>query len=238
MALLEDEDLARLDTPAVSEVVMLVRAGLLRAAYGRLLDLLAGQPGGPALQLLAGDLASRLGETDLAPLHYRTALAMEPASAPALAGLGRALLRAGEPEEARRTLEAAVAADPAQASAWSNLGVVRRMAGEPVPAEQAYRRALVLDPSLSEAWYNLGWLMVQQGRPAEAIQVLRRGLAVAPEDCDIRRLLAAHTMSPEERLRLVAPCRAAGPTAVSAAPPATPAAVASPDRSAPRRSAR
>ena len=238
LVLLEDENFARLATPAMSEVVMLVRAGLFRAAYGKLLHQLERESVGPALQLLAGDLANRLDEIELARIHYQAALALDPASSAAQAGLGRAFLRVGAIQEALPALEAAVAGDPARASAWSNLGVARRKAGDPALAEQAYRRALALDPSLSETWYNLGRLLTEQGRQGEAVAALHQGLDLAPGDCDLRRLLAEQTMDHREQVRLLAPCAPVALDSFSAQPPADPVEVGSPDTPAPQGSER
>ena len=58
------------------------------------------EPGPAALQILGGDLAARLAETELAILHYRKALQIQPDSEAATLGL--ALVLADErPAEAR-----------------------------------------------------------------------------------------------------------------------------------------
>jgi spermidine synthase/tetratricopeptide (TPR) repeat protein len=232
LALLDDEALDQLATPLLGEAVGLARAGLPRAAYGLLLAALESEPGGAVLQILAGDLALRLGERELAALHYRTALELRPDAVAAHAGLGALLLESGDAGTARAHLEAAAAGRPAAPRVWSNLGVARRRTGEPDAAETAYRRALELDPALSEAWYNLGVLLAAGGRRAEAAVAYRRSLAAAPADCDAWRGLQA-LGEPTPDAAAAACDQAASPT--DGAARARPAAPAPP---APRGSAR
>ncbi len=189
--LLEGVAPADLAVPGVAEAATLARAGLARAAYGTLMETLEEAPGPAALQVLAGDLARRLGEPEMAAFHYRTALDLEPGAAAALAGLGGLLLAGGDPAAAAELLEAAVAASPAWARAWSNLGVARRQTGRLEAAEEAYLRALDLQPALAEAWSNLAVLRHIQDDRAGAEAALRAGLDAVPADCALRQALAA-----------------------------------------------
>ena len=207
LSLLEADAFDHLATPEISQVVAMVRVGLFRAAYSLLLQVQADESGGAALQLLAGDLAIRLGEIELARVHYETSLAHQPGTPAALAGLGHVFLRTGDTEQAALILEAAVAGDPLLASAWSNLGLARRRTGNPAGAEDAYQRALQINPAMAETWYNLGRLLDARQRRPEAETAYRRGLQAAPGDCDLRRGLAG-LVPPAEGQPLLAPCAA------------------------------
>jgi spermidine synthase/cytochrome c-type biogenesis protein CcmH/NrfG len=236
--LLEEDAFARLATPEISQVVAMVRVGLFRAAYSLLLEFLTDDPGGAALQLLAGDLALRLGEMGLARVHYESCLAQQPQTPAAQAGLGHVLLRTGDVEQAALVLRAAVEGDPLLASAWSNLGLALRRSGTPHDAEEAYRHALALDPALASAWYNLGRLLHAAQRQEEAEAAYRSGLEVAPADCDLR-LALAQLLPVAAGLSLAAPCGAEQPgVPVSQARPAGPGAADSPSIPALQGSAR
>ena len=97
------EDLAR---PRVAEAVALARAGLPRAAYAALLPVLESDPGPAALQILAGDLARRLSEPELAGVHYRAALAAVPGDEEAKAALTEIYETTGSWEELAEMLVA------------------------------------------------------------------------------------------------------------------------------------
>jgi spermidine synthase/tetratricopeptide (TPR) repeat protein len=221
--LLEGVALEELARPRVAEAVALARAGLPRAAYAALLPVLETDPGPAALQILAGDLARRLREPELAEVHYRAALAARPASGAALLGLGTILLQAGQLDEALFLLQKATIVTPDWARAWSNLGVALRRQGRQDEAVSAYRRALSLEPRLSPAWYNLGRLLEMTGDLPGAAAAYRQGIKAAPEDCDLRRALAGILSPPGDSLEakeLLRPCLTPAPAgAVSQAAP-------------------
>jgi predicted Zn-dependent protease len=207
--LLDGVALEELALPQIAEAVALARAGLPRAAYEALLPVLATDPGPAALQVLAGDLARRLREPDLAEVHYRAVLAARPDSAAALLGLGTILLQAGSLDQALPLLLQATEVAPEWARVWSNLGVALRRHGKLAEAESAYRRALSLEPRLSQAWYNLGRLLEMTGDLDGAAGAYRQGLDAAPADCDLRRALAGIVSAagaPLEADKLLRPC--------------------------------
>ena len=233
--LLEGVALEELARPQVAEAVALARAGLPRAAYAALLPVLETDPGPAALQVLAGDLARRLREPELAEVHYRAALAARPASRAALLGLGTILLQAGHPDQALSLLQRATIVAPDWARAWSNLGVALRRQGRQDEAVSAYRRALSLEPRLSPAWYNLGRLLEMTGDLPGAAAAYRQGFEAAPEDCDLRRALAGILPAPGDSMEaeeLLRPCPAPSPAAIVSE--ADPVAVDPPGGAGPR----
>ncbi|PWK92591.1 DNA-binding winged helix-turn-helix (wHTH) protein [Fulvimonas soli] len=109
---------------------------------------------------------------------YRQALAVSPADAVALAGLGRAygarVCLYNFPYEwatrAQALAEAAIRADPRRAAAWSALAYAHDCRGEIGPAVAAYEHALALDPSDDASRASAAYLYQEQGRLAEALR--------------------------------------------------------------------
>ena len=121
--------------------------------------------------------------------HFRRAVELDPASAPARTNLGQLLLDRGQAEEALPHCQEAVRLQPDLAALHHNLGNALRTLGRLVEARAAYLEALRLDPDLAVAHAHLG-LILQAGGPARRRPALaeagrragagRRGLLGTP----------------------------------------------------------
>jgi serine/threonine-protein kinase len=132
------------------------------------------------------------GNVDRAVACFEAAIAKDPASAPAWAGLARAYWR--KQTEARdvswgaRALDAATQAvtlDPLVANAHVSLGLVRLAAGDAQAAQQAFERALLLDPTDAGAHRGLGAIDKAAGRVTEAAGHFAKALASDPTDWEL-----------------------------------------------------
>jgi len=110
-------------------------------------------PGHPQLPFNLGNLlaAARLPGGTAA---YRSALALDPAMAPAWLALGTARLRDGAASAAEAAITRTLALAPAYAEAWNNLGTARQSQGRIEDALAAYDQALALEPSYADAARN------------------------------------------------------------------------------------
>jgi tetratricopeptide (TPR) repeat protein len=138
--------------------------------------------GGPRLdELLAGAVRShkamRLADAERL---YRQALAIDPANADALHGLGVIAAQSGRHDEAIRLIGKAVDANPGLAAAHGNLGLALRALGRGEAAVQSYRRAVELAHNSAEAHYSLGAALQGIGRHEEAVGAYRRALELQP----------------------------------------------------------
>jgi tetratricopeptide (TPR) repeat protein len=91
------------------------------------------------------------GDAATAVARFERAVAADPASPAARAGLGRALAAAGRSQEARTALEAALAAAPADADVQLGLAELAAQSGDVTAARAHFERAIASDPLRAEA---------------------------------------------------------------------------------------
>ncbi|HEX4955695.1 MAG TPA: tetratricopeptide repeat protein [Thermoanaerobaculia bacterium] len=152
-----------------------------------------------------GDLAARSSElagqlSSLAEEHFRAALAEEPGSAEARAGLGRLARQAGREAEAERLLAEAVAlgsTSPVPYLVYADLLLERAdqarsrgseggASSEVLTARKALERALELAPDFGEVHLLLGLSYFGEGTAGRpGIPHLERAAALLPERGDV-----------------------------------------------------
>ncbi len=144
-----------------------------------------------AATTLLADLESAVG-------MYRKALAIDPAYAPAWAGIADALAwkmvyhggaadRGALDEASRRAVELAPGLAEARAARANALSLL----GRPEEAETEFRRALELGPRNFEARYLYGRHLIASGRRDEAIREFEVAETVRPDDYQLPLLMAA-----------------------------------------------
>ncbi len=138
------------------------------------------------------------GHVERAIEIFESILERDAESAPALAGLARALWRkyreGREPrwlEQAREVAEKAVAADEYLASARVSLGLVAMEEGRDESASSELELALVLDPTNADAHQALARLLRRKGDLPAAEAAVREAIAARPEDRESYDLLGA-----------------------------------------------
>lgn len=126
------------------------------------------------------------GDLDLAEVHCRQALAMEPKHIGALAVLGGVLHGLARFREAESLFADLTERAPGTASFWMNLGTVRRATGKLDAALAAYARAAELGEKSADFLFNLGLTHLERLDPEAARSLLAQAMTLAPADAEIR----------------------------------------------------
>lgn len=132
------------------------------------------------LALLGGRTALRNRDWRDDVALFRSAVAVDPASAKARLSLGVALKDAGDLTGARQQWEAVLARDPGHGEALSQLGTLAAVQGDMQTAEALFRRALAATPAPVLAHLNLARVLERTSRPAEALREYEAFLAADP----------------------------------------------------------
>ena len=130
---------------------------------------------------------------------YESAIAANPSSAAAQAGLARSLLRQEKIDQARETITKAVAAQPNSAALLSALGDVQFRFAEMGEAEGSYLKALKLDPKEVHAYLGLVEVYAAYSLYRRAYDQLQHAHEIAPDDIEVRRMWMA-TLPRKQRL--------------------------------------
>ena len=130
------------------------------------------------------------GRLDEAIDHYRRAIALQPAYAPAYNNLGAALHAKGRHEEAIAMYQQALGLRPDYPQAHYNLGNALNDAGRPGEAAEHFRIALQTISGSADVHNNLGIALIGEGKAAEAIAEFRTAVQLEPESAASHRNLA------------------------------------------------
>jgi tetratricopeptide (TPR) repeat protein len=146
-----------------------------------------GAPGFEAARLSGlGMVQAAAGRRAEAERSFRGALAIEPASVPAMQELFGLLDEQGRAGELEAPLRAALKRPAAPAMFHNWLGLVLKRRGDMHGAELEFRQSLEVSPDLVGALANLGGLYLQQGRIPEAVSVLEGALERDPRNVEAR----------------------------------------------------
>jgi len=187
------------DATAVFAVQDEIARAVVAAMKGRLLPASAKSRAGPVPKpeaydhLLQGRQALRQRTADgyqRALAAFEKATAIDPAYAPAWAGIAEAAIcywgisDVATPEHARRAAEAAgraIALGPDLADSYRARGLIRRDHDwDWTGARADFERALSLNPADSEVIANLAWLLTNLGRVEDGTAYARRAAALDP----------------------------------------------------------
>jgi protein O-mannosyl-transferase len=132
---------------------------------------------------LASALASE-GKTELAELHLREALRLNPAYLQARHSLGVLLAAQGRLSEAMEQHQLALRTNPRDANAQHYLGVLYARLGNKAEAARHYAAALEIDPGQKVTYYDWGNLLAGEGRYQEAEQKYAEAVRLGPDDVE------------------------------------------------------
>jgi tetratricopeptide (TPR) repeat protein len=137
---------------------------------------------------LRGMIRQRQGDTAAARADFQRALAINPRSPEALAGLAQIEIAAKRPREAAKLLAAAVDRAPNNAQLLFLAGQTQLANGDLDGAQESFQKALQADATLMPVYDALGQLLVRQNKLDEARLAYDRQAQERPND------VAAHTM--------------------------------------------
>jgi Flp pilus assembly protein TadD len=149
-----------------------MRSGLPQTTVAVTRDILQSDPRNTEALLRQGAALEAMKVFDAAEECYRRALQIEPGSANALRGLGRARLAMGQAQEAERAFRDAIDAAN-DAGALNDLGIALDMQERHSEAQAAYQAALTREPHLAAAQVNLGLSLALAGATDRALAILR-----------------------------------------------------------------
>lgn len=129
------------------------------------------------------------GDPWQAVVHCRAFLCVKPASAEALALLGRCLAATGDPVGAGNSLSRAIEQDPGCASAYQHLGEVNAQIGRPQEALRCFKRAVQLAPGDIDALNGCAVALWGAGQIEEAHALFQRAVDIEPDNAFTRRNL-------------------------------------------------
>ncbi|HVE12477.1 MAG TPA: tetratricopeptide repeat protein, partial [Elusimicrobiota bacterium] len=129
-----------------------------------------------AMRALSGELFLSSGERAKARAAFESALALYPADAVALVGLGRVLEESGERGRAESLYRRARAAEPGRPDGHLQLGLLLVRSGRKAEGIACLERGLALGPPEPAASLELAMQYLEAGRKEDARKVLARAL--------------------------------------------------------------
>lgn len=164
------------------------------AAKQSLLKALQLTPGSdtPADLVLTGQIAEANSDPDDAAIAYKRALAADPASAGATAGLAHLLIQQKKPQEAEPLLRTAIAKHPEDAGLTAQLATALSAEGNDAEANATLEKLHQLQPSNPDVTRMLADSYLRAGAPDKAAPLLAEAIQGAPNDA---RLLTDYGQS-------------------------------------------
>ena len=154
--------------------------------YERILQKVPGQAN--ALHFL-GVLHHQMGRSELAVMHIKRSIELDPAVPGWYNNLGNVLLESKRLAEAADAYEKAAQMSPRDSTMLNNVGALRRAQGRFAEAEAAYQQSMELDPKQPEAHNNMGNLYRVMGRIPEAVAHYCEALILNPKQRNARKML-------------------------------------------------
>lgn len=169
-----------------------LKKGEIKIARDKIERALKQQPRDVSVQLAAGLLYERLGESDRAGKHYREALKVDAKSPEAQNAYGSFLCRNGDPERGEAVFIQA-ATNPLYRTpdiAYANAGTCARGAKRLAEAEGYLRKALAARPNNADVLQQLAGVTFERGNALASRAFVQRYLAAAPANAEV--LLLGH----------------------------------------------
>jgi tetratricopeptide (TPR) repeat protein len=135
-----------------------------------------------------GEAHADLQHWEGAETALQAALAIDGASAPAMASLAKSLAKQGRIKESANWYQSAVKTDPSYKEALLELAGFHEAAGQKAEAAALYR----LFPENGAARERLGVLLLEQGEAADAIAQLEKAVAESPTTANRLALATAY----------------------------------------------
>ena len=147
---------------------------------------------------IKGDALAALGRDDEAAQSYQAALTVDPASASARIGLGRAAL-ATDAALAERYFVETLQHEPRNPIALNDLGIALDLQSRHAEAQKLYLQALAIAPAMQASEVNLALSMALSGRAEEGAQMMRPRFGDASASPQMRETMAAIAAMAQDR---------------------------------------
>lgn len=142
---------------------------------------------------MAADAREALGKVylanhqlDLAALHLREAVRLQPQRGAPHGLLGRVLVQQGHGAEAIAELQTAVSLQPGDPDTLRILGIVQGQSGQLEAAVKTFRRAIELNPRSSRDHYLLGRALAAMGQISAAVPYFAQAVVLDPQNAEAR----------------------------------------------------
>src|SRR6476646_9699481 len=168
---------------------MALKDGKYAAALDYAQSAAQGAPNDPQLWFLLGYCARLAGKTQLSIDSDNHGLGLNPSSLDGKSGLAQAYGRAGRFDEAKSILNQVLAADPKRTSDLVIMGELLMQAGQYQEALSDLRRAEQGQPAARRELL-IAMCYRQQNQPDQALHYLDLAKQRAPNDPEVKRLLA------------------------------------------------
>lgn len=178
---------AKID-PEEFELTQRLRGPLTEGRYEEALTLLEAEAPtvtSAALDLLAAQLESVLGDYDQAVSSYESAISKLPQFTRAYAGLGTLYLILEQPEKARTHLATALSLGATDVQTYAQLGYLNLKLANAWSAVSAYQQALVLEPDNRRWQRGLLTALIASGNLASADALVGEMLGTTPAQADL-----------------------------------------------------
>jgi predicted O-linked N-acetylglucosamine transferase (SPINDLY family) len=156
-------------------------AGRFAQAEAICRQILAAEPRHPSALCLLGQLAHRVGRSDLAAQLIGQSIQFQPQNADAHQELGNALMACGRIEEAIEAFRGAIGVRKDFAEAHCNLGVALGLQSRFEESIEAFGRAIALQPDFPEAHDGLGIVLRASDQAEAAVASHRRAIQLRPD---------------------------------------------------------
>ncbi len=164
---------------ALEAAELLLAAGRVEQAVGKLFAVLKRFPRHPEMARLVGQLASEQGELGMAQEAYRLLVELEPQNVDALVSLATLLADEGQMREAEQLLQRAMEVGQDSFLPAFALGALKVAQDQLAAARRLLRQALAKEPSPVSA-FLLGLVELRLGRLGPAIRLLEQAVQLAP----------------------------------------------------------
>jgi len=181
----------------------LLQSGNISRAEQELTALVKAAPQSPEVHVTLGMLYEAKRDKVRARQSYQRALALQPASIPALAGIVSVDLSEKNNAAAITRIESQMAGRPDDADLMALYGMALASVGEPAKAEAAYQRVIEISPGNIDAYTRLAAIYLAQNRIDDARgryeEVLKRDPKSVSAETMLGMILAAQNNPAESR---------------------------------------
>ena len=139
----------------------------------------------------AGETALKNGQYDEAVEQFKKALEIDPESANAYRGLGRAYFKSGDKQKASEAFHEALRLNPDSAETYYDLGTTRYESGDYAAAASAFEEAIRLKADFFDALIVLGKAYQRSGLHSKSVDVLQKAALQQPQNMDAQVLLGS-----------------------------------------------